>query len=431
MRELLLGLTVSLLCSCAGTPPVGKPSPAVGVPSLQVHFDSATAAAALRWERAAAPGFLRYEVQRADGGQYATLAQVDSRDDTSLVDSGLRADLGYRYRVVAHFGEGDRLLHSVASTVVEGGIHRFLITWEVSQGFLPTRLLVDPRGVVSVVGAGSGRVERFDRAGHSLGSWEFAPSSPACLETGALDAPVVALDSKGNLYVAYNRLKTGQPPRPYWSKFDPDGRLVWARPLEGLFVRHLAIDPGDRVFVEALSLIQEFDTAGTRLAQHRVPALLVSSLRFWGGHFAALVEPLAFVESGWQAPRLVIYGDAARSRAELVIGRDPLSPEDHGNGLLQRPSDFAVDEATSRAFVVNAGQNRVAVFREGAFLTEWGAEGKAEGAFRFAGKATVVADMATGQTEVRQVVSGGIACDPEGYVYVADTFNNRIQKFQP
>ena len=51
--------------------------------------------------------------------------------------------------------------------------------------------------------------------------------------------------------------------------------------------------------------------------------------------------------------------------------------------------------------------------------------------FRFAGVATVIEDITTGRTVARRVVAGGIARDREGYVYVADTFNNRIQKFQP
>ena len=39
--------------------------------------------------------------------------------------------------------------------------------------------------------------------------------------------------------------------------------------------------------------------------------------------------------------------------------------------------------------------------------------------------------MATGEVGEREVVAGGIARDAEGSIYVADTFNDRIQKFQP
>ena len=136
-------------------------------------------------------------------------------------------------------------------------------------------------------------------------------------------------------------------------------------------------------------------------------------------------------EGDWQAPRLVVYDEPRRGAAIQVIGRDPKSPQDTGSGLLRRPTDFAVDEASARAFVVNAGQGRIEVFRQGHYLTRWGREGGAEGQFRFAGRIEVVANMATGEKAERKVVAGGIARDAEGFVYVADTFNNRIQKFQP
>ena len=43
----------------------------------------------------------------------------------------------------------------------------------------------------------------------------------------------------------------------------------------------------------------------------------------------------------------------------------------------------------------------------------------------------VVEEMNSGRTSIRPVVAGGIARDAEGYIYVADSFNDRIQKFQP
>ena len=39
--------------------------------------------------------------------------------------------------------------------------------------------------------------------------------------------------------------------------------------------------------------------------------------------------------------------------------------------------------------------------------------------------------MNTGRMGLRSVVAGGIARDEEGFIYVADSFNDRIQKFQP
>ena len=104
---------------------------------------------------------------------------------------------------------------------------------------------------------------------------------------------------------------------------------------------------------------------------------------------------------------------------------------DRGPGVLRRPTDFVVDEVKNRAFVVNAGQNRIEVFRDERFSTRWGRVGDAPGQFRFSGEVEVVDEMTSGRTSLRSVVAGGIARDNEGYIYVADTFNDRIQKFRP
>ena len=81
--------------------------------------------------------------------------------------------------------------------------------------------------------------------------------------------------------------------------------------------------------------------------------------------------------------------------------------------------------------MVNAGYGRIEVFRDGEYLTRWASSGEDEEAFRFDGTARVVEDLDIGSTTERQVLAGGIALDSEGYIYVADTFNNRIQKFHP
>lgn len=434
MHFFFIGLTSLLLYSCIG-PFAGRqkvPPWLSGPPSLQVRFHSSEAAARLSWERAPRRGFLRYEIQRGKGGDFATLGKTDVIGDTSFVDDKLKGNATYRYRVVSYFGE-EETEHALLSTVVEGGIHRYANAWAVKskeEEFLPTRLVVSRRGVLSVVGVGSGRVAQFDRAGNPLRELIFTSEPLACLETSTLDGPSLALDAEDALYVIFNVRRDDDSPQAFWSKFDADGLLLWTRPLEGLFARHIIID-GERIFIESISQLQQFDRDGEHQIRYIVPALLVSSLRFWAGKFAALIEPVSLLESDWQAPRLVVYEGLERQATGLVVGRDPTSPEDRGNGLLRRPTDFIVDEATSRSFVVNAGRNRIEVFRKDKFLTNWGEEGSQIGRFRFAGRTTVVDDMALGTVTERRVVTGGIARDGEGYIYVADTFNNRIQKFQP
>ena len=396
---------------------------------LKATFSSEEAAAHLVWHPVSSSGFLYGEIQRATGSEFAAIARVESATDTTYTDVGLLANAQYSYRIVSFYGEGETV-HELVSTTAAGGFHRRVASWALAEGTTPTRLAISRNGTVFVVGAGRGRVERFDRAGRSLDAWVYTTEPLACMETSALDGPALALDDEDHLYVVYNLHRPSQKPEAFWAKFAPDGRLLWTRPLAGLFARHIVVD-SDAIYIESISQLQLFDQAGEQQIQYAIPALLVASLRLWQGRFAALIEPLALRADDWQSPRLVVYDDPQRAAASRVIGRDPKSHQDRGNGLLLRPTDFAVDEAADRAFVVNAGHSRIEVFQRGHYLTRWGEEGAEDDQFRFTGRIQVVVDMATGQEDEREVVAGGIARDAEGFIYVADTFNDRIQKFQP
>jgi hypothetical protein len=430
MRIISIFILSIVLTACIG-PFAGKRSDPWldGPPALVGRFDSEAATVCLRWPQVPERGFMRYKVQRQLAGEFVDIAEIDARADTSYADERLEANRTYRYRVISYFGSGDSV-HELPSTVVEGVFHRYVNSWQLQAGFTPTRVAVSSGGTVYAVGAGSGHVERFDRAGNPLGALVYAEGKLACMETSTLDGPSIALDEDDNLYVVYNLLRAEGGPKAYWSKFDRDSRLVWTRPLDGLFARHIVVD-GDDVFIESISQLQHLSRDGERHTQYLIPALLVSSLRMWQGRFAALIEPVSLLDSDWQTPRLVVYDNADRKSTRLVIGRDAKSHMDRGPGVLRRPTDFAVDEGRNRAFVVNAGQNRIEVFRDERFSTRWGYAGDGPGQFRFAGEVEVVDEMASGSTSLRSVVAGGIARDREGYIYVADTFNDRIQKFQP
>ena len=430
----LLLVLLSLGSSCAF---LGQGSPGLdGPPRLTASFDSGSASARLQWHRVRGHDFLRYQIERshvdAFDPTFEVLGKLVDPKDTTFVDEGITADRRYRYRVQAYYAVGkDRDKEAfLESELVEGGIHPFDEAWALPPGFLPTRVLA-ARDVVNVLGAGAGYVARFDLDGREVGRWRFTSGLNACLETATLDGPAAALGSDGSLFVVHNVFEEGSAPLPRWTKFDPKGQLLWTKPLEAVFVRHIVIDEG-RVFIESVSQLQQFDEEGEFVARFPVPPLMVSSLRWWKGALAALVEPLGFDSSGWQAPRLVTYTSFERQQAQSVLGRDPLSEEDRGAGLLRRPSDFAVDDVGGRIFVVNAGHHRVEVFRGSRFLTRWGQEGQERnGDFQFRGKAWVVDDLTSGTRHQREVVAGGIALDQHGSIYVADTFNNRIQKFAP
>ena len=429
MNRLVFFLAATLV-ACIG-PFAGKKVPPwlAAPPVLKATFSSEEAAAHLVWSPVSSANFLYGEIQRSAGSEFTAIARVESAADTTFTDAGLLANTQYRYRVVSFFGE-DETVHELGSTTAAGGFHRRVASWALAEGTAPTRLAISRNGTVFAVGAGAGRVERFDHTGRALEAWVYTTEPLARMETSALDGPALALDDDSHLYVVYNLHRPGQKPAAFWTKFAPDGRLLWTRPLAGLFARHIVID-GDAIYIESISQLQLFNQAGEQQIQYAIPALLVASLRLWQGRFAALIEPLALRAGDWQAPRLVVYDDPQRAAASRVIGRDPKSPQDRGNGLLLRPTDFAVDEAADRAFVVNAGHSRIEVFQRGHYLTRWGAAGEGDDQFRFTGRIQVVVDMATGEEGEREVAAGGIARDAEGFIYVADTFNDRIQKFQP
>jgi len=423
------GLWLGLwLGSCGLLRPPEPPAPA---PALSASFDSGEAAAHLSWSPPAGRDFIEYEVRRAQGGPWAVVARLCAQRDTSWSDRELQGNQGYQYRVAVHYGRPGQVRESALSPAVAGAIHRHAATWALPAGFLPTRLAADGQGHIAAVGAGTGLVARFDGQGRTLENWAFAAVPPACLETGALDAVSLGFDSRGALHLAYNLAVSGGPPQLRWAKFDGQGRLLWERPLEGLFVRHLAVGPGDRVYIECIDRLYQFDAEGSEVARYEVPPLLISSLRFWGDHFALLVEPANYVEMGWQAPRLMVYDSPEQRQARWWVGREALSPHDPGRGVLKRPSDFAVDAAGDRVFIVNAGQSRVEVFRRDQHLTGWGGEGEGAGQFRFAGELEVLDELAAGREVRRRVVAGGITRDGAGRIFVADTFNNRVQVFGP
>ena len=57
---------------------------------------------------------------------------------------------------------------------------------------------------------------------------------------------------------------------------------------------------------------------------------------------------------------------------------------------------------------------------EGDYITHWGVAGSGEGELDFGAGGSTIDDFA-----------GSIAVDDDGFIYVADVFNQRIQKFAP
>ncbi|MBT3344049.1 MAG: hypothetical protein HN712_27710 [Gemmatimonadetes bacterium] len=90
-----------------------------------------------------------------------------------------------------------------------------------------------------------------------------------------------------------------------------------------------------------------------------------------------------------------------------------------GPGLLLWPLSVA-GTLDGRMFVLDAGNARIQVFGDdGEYLTHWGGRGSGPGEF----------DFLDGPTH--EDFSGSVVVDDEGFIYVADVGNQRIQKFAP
>lgn len=338
---------------------------------------------------------------------------------------------------------------------------------------LPAGLTLDPAGNVFVVDAGNNRIEKFTNYGMFITSWGSTGSGD-----GQFNAPLtVATDATGNVYVTdtgNNRVQ----------KFDSNGTflLKWGSfgncfapsvCSDGQFQSPMGItvDPTGNVFVaDANSRIQKFDPSGVFLAK-------------WGGVFGFQPGQIN-APNGLSADSagniymadLNTYRISKFSPAGSFLGQ--FGSISNGIGEFVQPRGGAID-ASGNLFVVDTGNARIQKFSSnGSFLLKWGSIGTDAGQFGNPSKIAVDASgnvyvpdgnnariqkfsnsggfismwgwgVATGVNAFetcstppclagiggrREGQFGGLrgaAIDRDGNLLVAETNNNRVQKFSP
>ncbi|MCL4297056.1 MAG: zf-HC2 domain-containing protein [Anaerolineae bacterium] len=297
---------------------------------------------------------------------------------------------------------------------------QFLSQWSRGDGqfIRPGSLIVDNQDNLYVLDDGTGYIHKFDRTGQFLTRWGGIGGRDGEFTT----IQQAAADAQGNIYVVDVSARI--------QKFDPNGQFLgrWGTIGEedGQFLgpSGVAIDAQGYIHISDTSSgrIQIFDQQGQFLAK-------------WGsqgtddGQFTREPTDIAIDKQGniyisdfygnnvqkFRQPRAVaneIEKDRqpTDSIPEFVwkISGDP--------NPLSHPSGLGID-AQGNIYVVDTGNNRIQKFdSEGQFLMMWGSPGSGEGQFNF------IVPKGAG-------AAGDVAVDSQGNIYVADSGNTRIQKF--
>ena len=210
----------------------------------------------------------------------------------------------------------------------------------------------------------------------------------------------VAIDSKGNIYVADTYVGAVFIFSTEGEKvgFIHNGRDVHFEQIIGL-----AMDDNDRLFVSDshLKTIFVFDAA------HRlVGSFGADSLERPSG--IALDTKNRFLYVTDVVKNQVAVFDADTFKCLRAIGGPPAKPGDEDPGTFARPTNVAVD-AKGDIYVADTINNRIQIFdAEGNFLSMFGRGGDGPGYF--------------GRPK-------GLAVDRDGHIWVADTSMDRVQVF--
>lgn len=253
----------------------------------------------------------------------------------------------------------------------------------------PEAVATDRAGNVYVVDHTRRVLQKFTARGALIAQWKGAGTE--------LCGCGVAIDRAGNVFV----LGGGRDTRNYRVlKYSPNGRLIdrWA-PIHlgvGRVPGGIAVDRSGNVYLAMGSSVVKLNSKGRQLTRwaYTVP----------GAHGSGPIDAQT-------------NGIATDAAGDVYVTGGVWVTKFDGNGgvldawvvdQLSQPWGVATDPV-GHLFVSDAKLNRVVEFTtEGAYLGQFGATGSGNGQFRGA---------------------HSLAIDSRGNLYVADTSNNRVQKF--
>jgi DNA-binding beta-propeller fold protein YncE len=294
---------------------------------------------------------------------------------------------------------------------------KFLVEWGPSGtwsgGFdLPSGVVVDQQSNLYVVDKGNARIQRFDSSGEFVLEWGRLGDGD-----GEFSRPCgAAIDPLGNVYVLDTQNQRVQ-------KFDSSGVLLmkWGHPGpgDGAFGGvttadggpvGIAADSSGKIYVADSQncRVQRFDSVGQFLTKWGAPGSEDGQFRYPCGIAADSLENVYVADT--DNNRIQKFDSSGNFLLKWGSVGD-------GDGEFVRPYGVAVD-SSGNVFVADTWNYRIQKFdSEGRFLGKWGFRGDGEGAFG----------------SMRQNLGGpySLCVDSSGTVYVADSYNHRIQRFAP
>jgi DNA-binding beta-propeller fold protein YncE len=264
----------------------------------------------------------------------------------------------------------------------------------------PVGVAVDPSGNVYVADYGNHRIQKFNSNGNFITQW----GSPG----DSYFAQSVVVDPSGNVYVVANETTI--------KKFDPNGNLIttWENSFNDLgsgqiatdllgnvyatnhYVCYLSVCPGPTTRYS----IRKFDPNGNLMVE-------------WGESGAGDGQFWAPKGVAADASGNVYVADTGNHRIQKFDSNGNFISkwEIEGTENGQSPAPYSISTDSGGNIYVFMGNDRIQKYDStGYLITEWGYWGHAEGQFDG---------------------PGGIAVDSSGNVYVADSGNDRIQKYSP
>jgi len=252
----------------------------------------------------------------------------------------------------------------------------------------------------------SGEIYIISRGSVILYNSDFFPLLTLTKKDGADNPCGLTVDSNGNLYLA--QILTHENPRHRLSVFN--ACLKWERDIyfEGFkdadtfLPTHLAVDRVGNIYV----------------AGSYYPGVLVLNNQ---GKFLEIIAP----EEEDRAVKLNSVSIDKEGKIYLVSeeeGRIYVYDENRtflfkfgqkggSSGKLSRPQAVAIDNRNGKMYVVDYMRHTVNVYdKDGKYLFEFGGLGWGEGWFQY---------------------PKDVAVDSQGRIFVADTFNDRVDVFKP